>query len=407
MAGVYRTLMGGIRRGLSAQQFIAGVPYAGVEQGQLDRNSILDSCLRVMGDAMVSLRPAVYDADGQEVEGHELAALVTPGLLRSMVRSWALTGNSVVGIVEDGAMMPQRLQYWPYRYTSIGLVGTIYDGQMAYRYSGSYLGAPSPASAGEVLHWMPTPDDEYPWIGRSPLAAAGDEVRTDTSAATYVRAFMANLGQPSIWAMPDDATKTWTPEQRKTIRDAIEDGTRGENAGRPVSSSIPVKLWQPNSPRTSLDIAIVRGTPEARIAGLLGVPPAMAQLTIGLQNTSTNATHRDIRLEFAEGTLQPLAVDIARVITEQVLRRRFPGADGLEFRFDMSGSYLFRRDLDAAARRAVSLYGAEIATLNEVRKMNDFEWVEGGDELKKPSPVAPAPPQPPETADNEVQDPEE
>lgn len=406
MAGVYRHLMGGIRRGLSSRQFIAGVPYTGVEQGQLDRNSILDSCLRVIGDAMASLRPAVYDAEGREVEGHELGAWITPGLLRSMIRSWALTGNAVVGIVEDGAMMAQRLQYWPYRYTSIGLVGTMYDGQMVYRYSGSYLGGPSPASAGEVLHWMPTPDDEYPWIGRSPLVGAGDEVRTDTSAATYVRAFMANLGQPSIWAMPEDVSKTWTPEQRKTIRDAIEDGTSGENAGRPISSSIPVKLWQPNSPRTSLDIAIVRGTPEARIAGLLGVPPAMAQLTIGLQNTSTNATHRDIRLEFAEGTLQPLAMDIARVITEQLLRPRFAGADDLTFRFDLSGSYLFRRDLDAAARRGVSLYAGEIATLNEARDMNDLEWMEGGDELKKPA--APmTPPQQTQTADDEVQDPEQ
>lgn len=400
IVGYYRNITGGLRRGLSALEFIGGTPYGGSDTGQLDANSILDSCLRVLGDGMASLRPAVYDADGIEVENHPLPAMITPQLLRAMLRSWALTGNAVVGLVENGGMEVVRLQYWPYRYASIGLVGSLYAGVMAYQYAGGYFGGPNPAAASEVLHWMTTPDSEYPWIGRSPLAGAGDEVRTDAAAATYVRAFMANLGQPSVWAMPKDMSRTWTPEQRKTIREAINEGTSGENAGRPIASSIAVELWQPVSPRTSLDIAIVRGTPEARIAGLVGVPPAMAQLTIGLQNTSTNATHRDIRNEFAEGTLQPLSDDLADAITEQVLRPRFAGSETLTFRFDTSGSYLFRRDLDAATNRAVALYAGELATHNEAREIVELPWLEGGDEFKARQAVPPPmmPPQAPNDA---------
>src|SRR6185295_15858246 len=68
-----------------------------------------------------------------------------------------------------------------------------------------------------------------------------------------------------------------------------------------------------------MNLKALHQIPEARIAAVMRVPPAVAGLSVGLEQTSNYASFREVREMFTEGTLAPEWALVASKFQQQLL----------------------------------------------------------------------------------------
>jgi hypothetical protein len=174
-----------------------------------------------------------------------------------------------------------------------------------------------------------------------------------------------------------------TPEAMGTLRRSFEVQWSGlSNAHRIAVVGDGVKPENLTVPPNEAQFLETRGFQVREVCRLFGVAPGM----IGEGDTATYASAEQDMLRFRELTLGPWAERHEKAMLRDLLTPAERASMFVKYRLDK----LQATDLATRYNTFMVAKQAGILTTNEIREMEDFNPVEGGDELWMPLNMAPA-----------------
>ena len=288
--------------------------FAGLAAEGFLRNPVVHRCVRMIGEAAISV-PLAVSEDGRQLSDHPLLALLRrpnprqsgAELLEAVYAYLLVAGNAYLeAVVVAGevkglyGLRPDRMKVvagrdgWPgaYQYSSGGATRTL---------------SQEPAPVSRVLHlglFHPL-DDHY---GFAPLAAAQQSIDIFNAAAGWNKALLDNAARPSGALVYSVANGQLTPEQFARLKDELERGFAGAaNAGRPMVLEGGLD-WKTIalSPR-DMDFVELKNGAAREIALALGVPPML----LGIPGDNTYANYAEANRAFWRQTVVPLVRRVA------------------------------------------------------------------------------------------------
>ncbi|PPG25977.1 phage portal protein [Pseudoclavibacter sp. RFBG4] len=295
---------------------------------------------------------------------------------RTVVAWMLIRGNSYVYVQRNGA--GSVIGLWPVPPTMVEVRRTPL-GLLAYKLSHDQTSVWLPVDPGyiapshEILHyrWFGTGIEGY-----SPLTLAREQIATAAASTQYIGKFFANDATPgAILTVEGKLSEV----QWKRLQEQHESRHRGVNNAHELAVyEGGAKLEATTlSPADAEFLAVYKMT-RVEIASLYGVPPhKIGELD---HATFSNIEHQSI--EFVQDGLMP---PINRL--ESVTRQLFTD-DSLRIKFNVNG---LKRG-DTAARNQSYAIGRQWGyySVNDVRRMEDEEPIDGGDEYLTPLNMLPA-----------------
>ena len=203
----------------------------------------------------------------------------------------------------------------------------------------------------DLLHFVYSPDRNYPWKGRGMRAPLRDIVKNLAQARETTNAFMSSKWKPSVIVKVDALTDEFSSKEgrSKLLDEYIETAEAGE------PWLIPAEAFSVEQvrPLSLSDLAINDAVELDRrmVASILGVPP----FVLGVGEYSESAWNA-----FVSNTVQPIARGI-----EQELTRKLILSDRMYLRFNIQS--LMDYDLKTIASVYGDLSDRGFVTGNEVR----------------------------------------
>lgn len=360
-------------------------PVAAVNPRYAENVGAVFACVDVIASAMASLPVYVYRMNAKtrlEDPGHPLARVVREGA--NAEQSWAdfvewlmastlLRGNGVAEIVSDSRGRVVGLQPIPFDYVQ---VQQLRSGALVYdivEHIGLFgaTGRPRRLLAGEVLHVRDRTDDGL--LGRSRLSRAAAVVRA--SAAIQQTATDLYENGLQIRGALESEREIAMPAKRE-MREDFESLYRGPTGHKVAILDQAVKFKDISMTAEDAELLKGREFSVSEIARLFRVPPPLIQDYS--KNTFTNAEQAGRWLAMI--TLLPWCVKLGAAFKKQALS----GADREthEVDFDLSG--IMRGDFQARWAAHKTAVDGRILTRNEVRAIEGFNPVPGGDEFDAP-----------------------
>jgi HK97 family phage portal protein len=282
-----------------------------------DGNSAVFACLMAM--ALGSIEPplSVYTVDSKGKRNPKLTDPLqdfldnmNPSLDTLELRFWLawakhIDGNAYLLKVRGGRGGPP-MELWPVSptvmipWTERGSPNFI-DWYRWEREPGKFERVP----VEDVVHFRLGIDDRDPRKGMSNLKRLLREVASDAEATRFSQQLLQNFGIPGLVVeLPVDSEVT--RDDRLQMKQDISNAFGGANRGNVGVLSDGATMKQFGFNPRELDLTALHNIPESRICAVLGVPPAVAGLNIGLEQTSNYASLRVVFESFTERRLIPL-----------------------------------------------------------------------------------------------------
>ena len=157
--------------------------------------------------------------------------------------------------------------------------------------------------------------------GLSPLQGIINEAFTDSEAALFTAAVLANQGFPGIVISPKegdggaDFDQKLADKLKTFFRKALGRGNRGDVAV--VSDAISMDKLEIDLSKLSLEK--LRQVPESRVCAVTGVPAAVVGFALGIAQTKVGATMTELRKEAYESAVVPLMKLLVKAFNEQLV----------------------------------------------------------------------------------------
>ena len=187
--------------------------------------------------------------------------------------------------------------------------------------------------------WQPHPDHAY--LGVSPLRAANAELLLDR----YAReATAGRLQSPVVGLLlqPKEVDGAVLPQSDLDALSEEVDKIKGTGIGDTFVGEARYEYKELQGVAHRFDYSLIYSLCEARICGLLGIPPAVAQMGAGLAQTKVGATLREeIRLAY-----QNAAIPVAEIIAEGWSKMLLPamGRPGYRIEFELDYDHMTEAD---------------------------------------------------------------
>ena len=361
----------------NVQSFVFGSNLSAISS-DVTESSIVESCMVALLSGINGGKLQVVNQNEEEVP-HPALEMIDDALISSLVRSAYYCGNGIAAIVlYENSFQIAKLVYLPYKSVKVREPIRRLDGNPVFVYNeGGLYSMSQNLTTEEIVNFVLEIDMDKPWLGRSPLVTLVNEVKSDNTLRIFTQQYLSHMGQPGPIASPAD-NQNWTEEQAQSIEDTVNRFNAQGNAGRALAFRYKLDIKERPPIRQQVDTNAIAFIPESRIAGVMQVPAMIANLLVGMENTQTNATLREIRLQFAEQTIVPLQNKIANILTKQFLAR-FPFSEGLQFRYNNSRNPLFNVDKSSEWARVTNAYTNGLITKNEGRLEIGKEEVADGD----------------------------
>lgn len=239
----------------------------------------------------------------------------------------------------------------------------------------------------DVLHmrWE-TPYPSWPQLGMSPLEACLPDLVADKQAAMHEASIIRNSGVSPISVSPKPPPGftgshfLLSEDQRKQLKDDIEDNISGGNKGRPLAWSYPMDITKIAFDPKELDLRSVRDLSEQRLCSGFNVHPAVMGLGTGLREANNRASIQgaiDITIEMG---VVPYMKHRGAQFTFDLIPEM--GQPGEVVMYDLSKLEPLK---DKLMRQAIVASGGPPYTVNEVRgELLGMPPVDGGDVLRQP-----------------------
>lgn len=359
-----------------------------VSHRQAENIGAVFACGDVIATGVGSLPPYVYRVSGKartEDMAHPLAEMIRAGVnenqtwpdfIEWLLASTVLRGNGLAEIVSDGSGRILALRPVPWEYVQpqqLKSGALVYDIVEHIGLFGA-TGRPKRLLAGEVLHLRDRTDDGL--IGRSRISRAASVVR----ASAAVQAVATDLYENGLQIRGVLQTDKQVGEQTiRNMRDDWESLYSGATGRKTVILDQGIKFEKISMSAEDAELLKGREFSVAEIARLYRVPPPLIQDYS--KNTFTNAEQAG--RWFGQHSLRPWVVKLEAAIKKQVLGASSP----YEISFDLGG--IMRGDHAARWSAHKTAVDARILTRNEVREVEGYNPVAGGDTFDTPA-AAPA-----------------
>lgn len=351
------------------------------------RNMVVFVCVDEKATAISGLRAKARAVDGKDLEpSHPLSALLRrPNpeqtwreLIHEFVTNYTAAGqaflhkkrNAMGMVVEVWNLRPDRMKAKPSPY-----------GIESYTYQIDGL-PDQTVSAKDIVAWKRyNPLDDY--FGLSPLSVCAQAIDLDSKALEYLRAFFLNGASPS--GLLKLKAQTEEPERNRirALWKRLYGNVRGWHDIAVIDSEADYQELGSRPEKLSLDH--IWTATETRICAVLGVPPILVQLAVGIQQ-STYANYGEAVKAFWSETCAPESEGLGEVLTKG-LASEFAG--GPEIYLDLSKVEALQDSKKEYRRDLKDGWGAGFVKLDEVRDAFGLEKVgpeNGGDDFKAPAP---------------------
>jgi len=328
-----------------------------------DGNSAVFACLMAlsMGTVEPSLRVHRHlSVDRQEwLPDHPLQQLLdrpNPFMDGRELRFWMQWarhshGNAYLRKVRSGNDLTGNVvELWPISPARCGPIrydrSTNYIDAYRYHYApGKHEDIP----IGNIVHIRNGVDSNDDRLGMSALRRLTQLVASDEEAAKFAAALLKNYAVPGLVVMPAKDTEI-SRDQAEDLKARITASLSGDNRGHVSVLSNGADVKQFGFSPNDLDLKALHQIPEARICAVMRVPPAVAGLSVGLEQTSNYASFREVREMFAESTLAPeWAMDESKL--NQQLVPDFDRSGRIELHYDLSEVRALQEDVNAKVTR--------------------------------------------------------
>lgn len=329
-----------------------------------DGNSAVFACLLALSYAHIEpplkvLRQSDPEADPEWLAGVPLQGLLEdPNPWHDALELWFWTqyarhcdGNAYLRKVRSGDELTGNVvELWPVSPRLIDPITT--DGSSDFISYYEYRYAPGKREripTQNIIHFRIGIDDYDPRLGLSPIKRLIREIASDNEATYFQDALLHNYGIPGLVVqvpesspIPEDAAI----QLKERMSNAFGNGNRG-NVGI-ITGGADIK--QLGFSPEQLNLEVLHNVPETRIAAVMGVPPAVAGLGVGLAQTSNFASMKQVRENFTEVTLVPTwRLDAAKL--NKQLKPDFTPDRTIAVRHDLSQVRALQEDVDAQYKR--------------------------------------------------------
>lgn len=232
----------------------------------------------------------------------------------------------------------------------------------------------------DIVHLKRGKDPNNPRRGLGAFDAVIREIYGDNKAALFAATILRNLGIVVPMLAPKGEGASLSPTEAMALKEKWVQQTTGDNIGVPIVSALPIEAikfaWSPEE----LDLKELRKVPESRIAAITGIPAAMLQFLVGLENGTSYAAYVEARRQGYESVIIPMQSMIAEQLTWQLLSE-FDNENKkkLKLIFDTSTVRVLQEDRDAKYKRCVLALNSGGITVNQFLASLDKPTVDGMD----------------------------
>lgn len=340
--------------------------------GDFTQSSLVMAAVNWVGRALPEAKPRVVEEgkDGKEspIADHSILPLLRrpnpyysgSTLAKAIALSWVLSGNVYLAKRRNPFGQVVELYWLPH--WLVRPVRTSKDTYLSY-YEINVDGRWIPTRLEDLIHLRDGIDPKDELRGLSPLGSLLREIFTDNGAAQYAAVVMQNMGIiPYVVSPTEDVEVDVVKIKAELIRQ-----TRGDEAGKPVVMSGPVRLEKVGITPAEMALDALRNVPEERLAGVIGIPGMV--LGFGAAWARSTFSNYAQAVESAyEGYMVPLWRYLDEEYTHQLLLRDFEDEDSpRRIEHDLSKVRALQDDEDALHRRLGMDWTNGVATRGEVR----------------------------------------
>lgn len=393
-------------------------------------NSMVMACMRAICEAVQEPPVRLYkpDAKGELQKEDERADVVR--LLRKpnpfmrwrhLIKYVALcehwTGNAYLWKARSGASRPVEL--WPLNPTQVEPVaGESTRGWIrhyAYRPDDQHEAVELPVE--DVIHFKLDIDPRNPRKGASPLRPLLAHLFGDQEVTEFTNAMVRNFAVPGTILTPDAQAAGNGPPINDAVAERIKQTYKqkfsGSQRGEPMVLPAPWKVNVVSFNPEQMLLDKLQRLPESRVCAVMGVPPIVALLYVGLEN-ATYSNAEQFQSAFVENKMVPYWSLLDEELTDALIPEFYGEDSDYVLRHDLSDVRALSEDEDQKGKRLEGLFGKGVLTINDVRREMGFPEFDGedGDVLLIPNTVTatapadllaePEPPPPPQAQIAEV-----
>jgi HK97 family phage portal protein len=359
-----------------------------------DGNSAVFACLTALSSSFIEAPLRVYQttAEGERdwLPNHPLQGLLdepNPDLTAEELWwwvQWALhcDGNAYLRKIRAGdAFSGNVVRLWPLSPRECEPMTRRNSGEFISFYrrdlgSGHYEDLPPE----NIVHLRLGIDDRDKRKGISPIKRLLRLVASDDEATRFANTLLGNFAVPGLVITTPQGV-----QMDKAAAEALRDRLQGRygEAGRGLTAVLDNGAtaeqlgWSPEQ----LNLKVLHQIPETRICAVMRVPPAVAGVSVGLEQTSNYASFREVREMFTEQTLAPLWTMSAATLNRR-LKPDFESDRNVLVAHDLSSVRALQEDANAKFVRTNLIHAGGILTTNEARALLGYDPIEGGDVLK-------------------------
>ncbi len=351
------------------------------------QNGIVTACLSVLTFSFPEPPMRVWDGDGNDAKQlptHPLRQLLRrpnpimgeDELMQYTMAYMGLGGNAYWVAARDTRGEPAPLGLYPYHAGQVrprpGGPSWIM-GYEFYNPDGEWEDIDQDAYIVTHFKW-PLPDPMQPWMAQPPLRSVSPSVDTINEIDNYVYSLLKNDAvPPTIVTLPPKAEMS--PAEKARFREQWKAMFGGGNRGNVAILDDGTTVTRAALNMEELAFDALRKVPEATIAGAFRVPPIIAGLNIGLEQ-STYSNYAQARLALTQDTLVPLWRAVAAEV-ENALGAVYKTP--VFVRHDLSEVASLQEDVNERWARWSQAYTDGVATLNEYRRAIGLADQQNGD----------------------------
>jgi HK97 family phage portal protein len=329
-----------------------------------DGNSAVFACLLTLADAHIEpplkvMRQDDPDADPTWLAASPLQALLDdPNPWHDNLELWWWTqyarhcdGNAYLRKIRSGDETTGNvIELWP---ISPRLMKPItLDGSRNFIDFYEYTYAPGKREripTENIVHFRIGIDDQDHRLGLAPIRRLVRLIASDEEATRFADALLHNFGVPGLVVQVPENTPI-TEDAALELKARIQSTFGTEGRGNVGVLSGGASMQQFGFSPSDLNLEILHNVPEARIAAVMRVPPAVAGLGVGLDQTANFASLNAVYEAFTERVLVPTwRLDSAKL--NKQLKPDFTPEQNTLIGHDLSKVRALQDDVDAQYKR--------------------------------------------------------
>lgn len=344
-----------------------GTDYETITANKSLQLAVIWACVQVRSQIVASLPIHVRDKDGSILKTHPTYKLLhrRPNTLQTAYTFWQtmslnldLYGNAFARIGKHGDA------------TSLTIIDPSSVQLEKTKYSLKYYIDDAPVAADKILHFRGMSLDGL--LGLSPIAYMAETIaQARATGKVFSHEFKNGL---KVGGFLQTGQHVLKPDQRKILENALDEYARPENADKWMILEAGQTAEYAKKP-TAKDSQLIESRKQlvTEICAALGVHPSMIGYTFDGQ--TWGGTLEQQNLQFLQYQLNPLLVNIEQELEWKLLS--LTEQDDISIKHSVEG--LLRADSKTRSEIMINQTNNGHRTINEVRKLDDYSPIAGGD----------------------------